>query len=283
MRVISPFHDYYDGVGRGDLESTPVYRREPRVSYVKRPPQAYARLSRETSWDVPTSTWRTWEPWISWLTAGPQIPFALDSLLQEVNYRLRETGASLRIRAPGPRLVFFAGQVFTGWIVDRRSGFAQEERARWLTFSGATEIIRSVLVSPRERRKLEEVLAQQEGLGLRSESWTWTEKRYQAWSAQQPGADPVSLHRRERAPLVSLQQFGPQVVVEVNVRLTDCGFQSVVAAPQAWQSLDQFLSNEMAEQVDPDPLADDLRRDAHGFDAWSFKRPGPPPRKARGK
>lgn len=37
----------------------------------------------------------------------------------------------------------------------------------------------------------------------------------------------------------------------------------------------------MAKQVDPLPLSDDLRRDAHGFDETSFKDVAPSAKKAR--
>ncbi len=42
---------------------------------------------------------------------------------------------------------------------------------------------------------------------------------------------------------------------------------------QMYQKIEQFLTNELAQSLDkPDNISDKLKRDAHGFDKWSFKK-----------
>lgn len=60
---------------------------------------------------------------------------------------------------------------------------------------------------------------------------------------------------------------------ELNPRLNVWGFQKVFDPYTAYQELDMYLSNQLADQQDPVPQrTQELIRDAHGFDDWSFKK-----------
>ena len=81
--------------------------------------------------------------------------------------------------------------------------------------------------------------------------------------------------------LFSSQEAG--VVLECNPVLKGLGWHRHMEPFEVWQTIDQYLGNQMAEQEDPAPLSDELRRDAHGFDDRSFKTSAPGKRKARRK
>ena len=89
----------------------------------------------------------------------------------------------------------------------------------------------------------------------------------------------VGSSRRDRDLDVSVHGM----VLERNPVLRDLGWQRHAEPFSVWQSVDQYLGNQMARQEDPEPLSDELRRDAHGFDDRSFKTDAPGMRKARRK
>ena len=120
--------------------------------------------------------------------------------------------------------------------------------------------------------------------------WTW--KGHTMWQeawGRQATPKAVDIHRREGSPILRFggaREGGKDGIrVELNARLQDLGFRSVLDMGQARQAIDQFLSNEMAGQLgrEPLPISDELRRDNHGFDKHSFKNTSPGEKKARRK
>lgn len=278
MRLISSFHDYYDGVGRGDLERTPIYERTDLSVQIRRAPSPAERFGRGPK-DVPSADWTAWEPWASWLLEAPWLPGSIGRILQQDMY-LPQRKSMIRFYRETPAVIFFTGQAHVGWVL--LQGTYLEARPCWASFP---DILPKLIdaVGSAQQRALKAVVHAEEARGSLI-THTWTERNYQAWLSSQPRTDLSELHRRFRAPVLCLQKDGPfYVQARVNPRLTDYGFQSVIPPAQAWQAIDQYLGNEMAQQVDPAPLSDDLRRDAHGFDVWSFKNPDPPKRKTRPK
>lgn len=62
------------------------------------------------------------------------------------------------------------------------------------------------------------------------------------------------------------------VLWEVNTCLRDHQFQKVADPNQAWQTISQYLDNNLANVVTPpNPVSDELKAHAHGFDKKSFK------------
>ena len=105
--------------------------------------------------------------------------------------------------------------------------------------------------------------------------------RARSWLQQGELEVSVDLHRQLKSPILLLLQQRSGLVVATNVPLAPFRMQERMRAQQVWQNVDRFLGNEMAVQEDPPPLSDELRRDAHGFDEWSFKQPAPGQKKAR--
>jgi hypothetical protein len=59
---------------------------------------------------------------------------------------------------------------------------------------------------------------------------------------------------------------------QVNPCLSDVGFQRVFDPSQAWQTISQYLGNNLADVSEkPNPVPDDLKAHAHGFNKKSFK------------
>jgi len=82
-------------------------------------------------------------------------------------------------------------------------------------------------------------------------------------------------------PLFLISSKHGDMVIELNPNLKDLGYHRVEGAFILWQRIDMYLGNQLAKQVDPLPMEDKYRRDAHGFDDKSFKNVAPGERKAR--
>lgn len=68
----------------------------------------------------------------------------------------------------------------------------------------------------------------------------------------------------------------------VNPNLSEYGIQRLFDPWTMYQEIEMYLSNTLAVGVEKIPIfSDELKRDAHGFDNWSFKQIGPKPRKTR--
>ena len=79
---------------------------------------------------------------------------------------------------------------------------------------------------------------------------------------EQPYA-PVRKHEPERF----LVRF------TLNPHLAELGFERVIPPFDGYQKLEGYLFNELAEQNGlPIEISDDIRRDNHGFDRYSFRK-----------
>lgn len=77
------------------------------------------------------------------------------------------------------------------------------------------------------------------------------------------------------APIILAQKTGRggQLVLKTNPRLLDYEFIKVFDPIAAFQEISMYLGNNMAKQVDPsENFSDDMKRDAAGFDKWSFRK-----------
>ena len=61
--------------------------------------------------------------------------------------------------------------------------------------------------------------------------------------------------------------------LRVNPILSDYGFQKIKNNFDAYQDISMYLSNNLANTMDPNPVVtDELKAHAHGFNEWSFRR-----------
>lgn len=92
------------------------------------------------------------------------------------------------------------------------------------------------------------------------------------------------LHRHLGTPLFLIVPgtYGRGLCLVKNPVLSKVAFQGIVDAWSMWQSLDFFLGNNMATQMDPDSARTNQGIiDAHGFNEQSFRSVAPGERKAR--
>jgi hypothetical protein len=82
----------------------------------------------------------------------------------------------------------------------------------------------------------------------------------------------------------NVSNFKDEVIFHKNYKLIDAGFAKVLDAASAYQEIEMYFSNNLAQQIDPVPeRTQELIRDQHGFDKYSFKQVAPGERKARRK
>lgn len=87
---------------------------------------------------------------------------------------------------------------------------------------------------------------------------------------------PIVLLDMQEKPLGPIREHEPEryrVRFTLNPCLADLDFASIIPPFDAYQKLESYLFNELAEQNDPPvEISDDIRRDSHGFDRHSFRR-----------
>ena len=85
------------------------------------------------------------------------------------------------------------------------------------------------------------------------------------------------------APAISIRK-GKRITVDINPRLQDYEFASVLDPYTAYQELDMYMNNQLAQIVDvPAPMTDALKVHSHGYDKWSFRTHAADSAKARRK
>ena len=88
---------------------------------------------------------------------------------------------------------------------------------------------------------------------------------------------PIVMLDIQEQPLGPLREHEPEryrVRFTLNPCLAELDFARVIPPCDAFQRLELFLFNELAQQNDPPiDISDDIRRDNHGFDKFSFRKP----------
>lgn len=95
---------------------------------------------------------------------------------------------------------------------------------------------------------------------------------------------PDEMHRQLEAPVFMLMHVGGQFQMIVNPRLNVYEFYKQVPPVDAYQRLSMYVGNNMVTQRDPNiGITDVMRRDTAGFNDWSFKRHRDDPKPVRVK
>jgi len=250
MRLIRDFSDFYDGLQSTDAEALPLYVRKTSKEVI--PLKDKARVAQLSA---------LIEPYRDFLPAPP-----------------RDTYAKRRVLGFCGRL-----QAFYLW-----------SRNAYLSVDSLREAILQVsdrkyddLESYRIRRAKEAIRRSDDGA-----TWmdrTFNDKGWAAWLAN--GAPRWETNHdelfRDLDTPVFVAHFDRDghFLIEKNPCLRDLGFHKIYEPYTVWQSIDQYLGNQLAKQ--PDPVSpgytDELRRDAHGFDNRSFKSDAPSEKKQRRK
>ena len=252
MRIISPFHDYYDGLNDGS--------------------------DREHLWVRKTTTFLDKEDpffldknWTSGLFHQMDPVYVPNrNAVYTPNGRYWGLGHDSYRRS----LLLFCGQFFPLVRVGDAVCWTFEE------FEASADLPNRPYATTGFFRKRDEVYA----------------KARKMFSLDDMPARYATLNLRYRCPVLLLdipeQDLGPvrehekerfRVRVTLNPRLYELGFQKVLPVFDAYQRIEMYLFNELAEQKDPPvAISDDIRLAAHGFDKYSFRKEKSPKGKKRG-
>lgn len=251
MRIISPFHDYYDSAMATGTDERSVFLRRPEGNAL---PTGHAM----TIWENPL------KPWVQRVQAAHVDPFG-DMV---VGRRQREKTAD-------PGLVLFAGRAYPFMAVQETARddeptfvWSLDELVAWLAERG---------------EKLEE--RRRPWGGKKTDK-----QRMEEWFACR-GADVTEAMAKAHVAIVLIEDHGfvwgrtqkaGQMII--NPRLEPYGFARQLDPWTAYQELSMFVEG-VLRHPDPvtEPISDQDRLVQHGFDHWSFRKLPEPsaPRKTR--
>lgn len=104
-----------------------------------------------------------------------------------------------------------------------------------------------------------------------------------AWNNEFQSANALlDLFVEIKSPVFILRKQYNGYEFTVNPVLSDYGIQRIFDPWTAHQEVEMFLSNALAAELKDMPdFGNEIKRDLHGFDDWSFKQVGPKPRKRK--
>jgi hypothetical protein len=249
MRIISGFHDYYDGVRKYGVDPKLVYVRERRELFdVPVPPELNAILKQIPSHFDGVGYWPFNRGVVCF--CGRVYPFVacydsfcytIDDFV-EVWKRGRVMTEDVRIRTNVIKRMLDPAAY---------DGLPRRHRAKGYVNQSAVSVL--------------------------------------SWRALLALDLSVSddLHRRFESPVFLVSNtlgLGGRFGIVVNPVLRDLMFYWQVPVVDAYQRLAMYVGNNMVTQKDPNVgLTDVMRRDTAGFDNWSFKKHRDDPKPARAK
>jgi hypothetical protein len=242
MKIVSSFHDYYDGVQATDMDRTPLYLR------------TYAQYPREERAKTYTAV----------ALRIPSIPGNLDGRWSATQ--------------PNVGCLAFCGKRYPFWMVGETHCYSLAQ-VTTATRKEIQELKGEDDLQPWQRdylkklKKRLDLLAETHHEPPNKYSADWGTLNVGTWEAWQEHMkshtimkDDIFLH--EKAPVIAVYSDW----VEINPNLRKMGFQAVMDPYTAYQELSMFLGNNMAQQLDPIPkTTDELKAHAHGYDKWSFR------------
>ena len=242
MRIISRFHDYYDGLNDG-ADTDHVWKRETSCFLVDR--------------DDPFFLDSNWELSMQHQMDALHVPNRTACYSKSGRYLGLENDSYRR------SLLLFCGRFFP--LVRLKESVCW----RFEEFEAAIDLPNRPF----------------------SREWARDKKRIYADSRKMFSIDNIpsrytTMNLRYKCPVILLdiqeQDLGPirehekdrfRVRITLNPRLADLEFQRILPPYDAFQSIETYLFNELAEQTNPPvEISDDIRRDAHGFDKRSFRK-----------
>ena len=247
MRLISKFKDYYDGLQGTDREATPLYlRTESREVIDSKDKARIAEIQALV------------DAWVLF----PSPP-------QNVFIRTRFLG--------------FCGKIYPFYLWEGGA------------YDTPEDLVAAAIAAP-EPREHNRRMDHQRLIRAAEDPTNWggwsgggrtNWMRWEAQGAPRLEESHTDLFRDFDTPVFTLHRSRQGLVVTKNPCLQELGWHRRLPPYQAWQSIDMYLSNQLARQEDPEskwePISDELRRDAHGFDNKSFKSGAPSEKKARRK
>ena len=277
MKLISDYHEWYDGVAAPDRETTPVY--------VRRETIVLARI--HTGLDAPV-----------------QVPPELIRL-SKIFKAMPCPNIPLYNLGTGPRAISYAHDIFDTCIVSfcgklhigycwnygskymihpnakYLDGFRPDNDQRLMSFDevwAAVENWKPQTTSAAKTREM--ILEGRASYMLRG----FTPKTWKKFRSEFSDTElSVEAHILADAPILGLRSDGKhELLVKANPELGKLGFARFYDSYTAYQMIDQYMSGQLAKQMDPLPMDDKYRIHAAGFDLkTSFRNMAPGEKKAR--
>jgi len=84
----------------------------------------------------------------------------------------------------------------------------------------------------------------------------------------------IDIHLILNSPLIQINYtFDRDICIEKNPCLKLYNLQKLIHPFEIWQDIEMFLSNQMAQkEIEMPDFGDEIKRDYHGMDEWSFKK-----------
>jgi len=101
------------------------------------------------------------------------------------------------------------------------------------------------------------------------------DRQYAKYGRLELGSKEITdeVFRKHKAPILLADWEGNSPRLTVNPRLNEYSFITQVDPVTAFQELAMFVGNNLVDQKDPNPkLSDEVKRDIHGFDKFSFRK-----------
>ena len=234
MRIISKFHDYYDGCMRHGIDMTCIYQREMKeYSHEKDFPILFG-LNAPLMWKKP-SEYRFWE------------------------------------RAYDHGIVWFCGKVYPYIVLTGAKiptpAYPQFERVYCYTPEQAVEIILAH-GSKEEKARLDLKRRARFGKAISNRELI---HRFFLFNSEHSEKSTVDTLCKLGVPVLHFEPSHPRLIL--NPCLKDIQFYKVFNPYAAYQELAMFVSGVMGGQAPPMiPVSDKVRLEKHGFDKWSFRK-----------
>lgn len=240
MRIISPFHDYYDSVQGQGFDDKVVYNRETR---------SYSNVWFEASRRFRSHTGAEVEAAIEEIKLLPAFHEVRPYLYDKDRHVCSPEGADAG-------LLCLAGRAYPFWVLP-----VWEDQPAVTSFEAGFDDLVEQAEKPRRRR--------------RYESQTIDYTPWRDWQADHWGReiDPA-IHFRHGSPIVLY--IGPHRIIDPCLR--DYGFQRKLDPFTVFQEIDMFLGGVMADIAEPpSPQTDKEKVLSHGMDVKRSFRNMPRP------
>jgi len=258
MRILSKFHDYYDGVMAHGMDKELVYVREQKVRQVDEEHVSFFENVNEWMFGCPNGY--TIEPGVV-LFCGKQFPF-FRLIFNEFDMSRSKPITMYPYDVKNTDM--FANQTYTKYMLDQYYGTNLTGKNRIYKKS------RSMRKRTTYREKIEKFFTSVPFKQRNVDEFHYIEK------------SPVIIIEENHTKGFDLGGFGYSKIITINPCLRDVEFYKVVHAFTAFQEISMFLGGVLGVGT-PKMVAvsDIVRAHKHGMDKTSFRMPSPGDRKFR--
>jgi hypothetical protein len=246
MRIISPFHDYYDCIQSYGHDPYPLYLREQKEVSV---PTLGRMTDHNELFDKISSVHSLFE-----IMPRTNSCYSGAIILCEKAYPFYQyyKGDELRFHDPSTLKTFYD----IPKLIDALS------KDKHQSAKNDVKDFRQTKAPTRTRRKYAERYRYRRNLN--PHSWNrFTSELKEV---------PAEIHRHFNSPVFAIS-LDRNVKMTINPCLKDYHFQQVMQPFEVFQEISMYLGNKLVSQMDPNPpISDELKAQSKGFDKYSFRK-----------